>query len=78
MQGWVGYEGPGSDFTAYKKKYGATPHVYSIDLAGYGTLQFPEKQVYCLAGFSEKIFDFMKILEQDRSALIKKINSIEL
>lgn len=75
MQGWVNYDAPTKDFASYKRKYDANPHVYSVDLAGYGTLQFPEKQVYCLAGYSEKIFDVMKILEQDRNALINKINS---
>ena len=78
MQGWVDDDTPTKDFAAYKQKYNAIPHVYSIDLAGYGTLQFPEKQVYALAGFSEKIFSFMEILEQDRNALISKINSIDL
>lgn len=44
--------------------------MYSIDLAGYGTLQVPEKDVYCLAGFSEKIFDLMKFFEEDKDALL--------
>ena len=78
MQGWIGYDSPVGDFNKYKKTYDANPHVYSIDLAGYGTLQFPQKQVYCLAGFSEKIFSIMEILETDREALIKEINKIEL
>ena len=78
MQGWVGYSTPVKEFNAYKKKFDANPHVYSIDLAGYGTLQFPQHQVYCLAGFSEKIFSIMEILEKDRESLIKEINKIEL
>ncbi len=47
--------------------------MYSIDLAGYGTLQVPEKDVYCLAGFSEKIFDIMKYIEEDKDALLEAI-----
>lgn len=78
MQGWMGYDMPTKDLNTYKKKYNANPYIYSIDLAGYGTLQFPEKQICAIAGFSEKIFDFMKVLEQDRNALITKINSINL
>ena len=41
-------------------------------------MQFPEQSVYCLAGFSEKIFDIMKLLETDKHALINKINSIKI
>lgn len=78
MQGWVDYDAPTKSFATYRAKTESNPHVYSFDLNGYGTLQFPEKQVYCISGFSEKIFDIMKLLEQDRHALIKKIEEIEL
>lgn len=78
MQGWEGYYTPTKEFNAYKSKFGATPFVYSIDLAGHGTLQFPEAQVFALAGFSEKIFDIMGIMEQDKNALIAEIEAIEL
>lgn len=84
MQGWhnSGYYNGGTSVTNsyhdYKKRTGADPHVYSFDLQGYGTLQLPEKQVYCLAGFSDKIFDVMKLLEQDRNALINKIESVTI
>lgn len=76
MQSWVGYHTPKEIFKAYKKKYGADPKIYSFDLQGYGTLQFPENNVYAIAGFSEKIFDIMKLLETDRQALIHEIESI--
>ena len=52
--------------------------MYSIDLAGYGTMQLPEKDVFCLAGFSEKIFDLMKFFEEDKDALINAVKSVEL
>jgi hypothetical protein len=65
-------------FTDYKKRTGADPKIFSFDLNGYGTLQFPENNVFCIAGFSEKIFDVMKLLEEDREALINKIEQIEL
>jgi len=87
MQGWDtnsgdGYFGGSSSpvqaFGEYKKRSGASPHVFSFDLNGYGTLQFPEKQVYCLAGWSEKSLDVMKLLEEDRNALIHKIEAIKL
>lgn len=76
FQGWIGYYSPKKDYEAYKKKYNANPHVYSWDLAGYGTLQLPESNVYCLAGFSEKVFDVMEMLKTDRNTLVNEIKSI--
>ena len=65
-------------FREYVRKNGPTK-LYSYDLAGHGSLQFPEENVYVCAGFSEKIFDVMKLLEQDKEALVKKIeDSIQL
>ena len=78
MQGWMGYATPGSDFEAYKKKYNCNPKIYSFDLAGHGTMQFPEPNIFCITGFSEKIFDTMKMLETDKNALINEIEAIEL
>jgi 60 kDa SS-A/Ro ribonucleoprotein len=65
-------------YAYYKKRTGADPKIYSFDLNNYGSMQFPEKNVYCLAGFSEKIFDIMGMLEEDPKALIHKIESVEL
>jgi hypothetical protein len=78
MQGWVGYTSPASEFKSYKSKFGANPFVYSWDLAGYGTLQFPENNVFALAGFSDKVFDIMKMMELDKKALYNEINAIQL
>jgi hypothetical protein len=52
--------------------------VYSFDLQGYGSLQFPEQNVFALAGFSDKVFDLMQLLETDRIALIREIEKSEL
>jgi hypothetical protein len=78
MQGWIGYTSPSSEFKQYKKKFNCEPHVFSLDLAGYGTLQLPESQVYCLAGFSEKIFQIMELLKTDRNALLNEIRNIAI
>jgi 60 kDa SS-A/Ro ribonucleoprotein len=78
MQGWVGYYAPTSTFDAYKKATGSTPKIYSFDLTGHGTLQFPRQDVYEIAGFSEKVFDIIKLLEQDKNALVNEIESVEL
>jgi len=78
MQGWIGYNCPTKEFNEYKKKFNCDPIVYSWDLEGLGTLQFPERNVYGLAGFSEKVFQIMSLLEEDKQALVNKIRSIEL
>ena len=78
MQGWVGYYASGEAFKNYCNRTGANPYVYNFDLRGYGTLQFPEDKVFQLAGFSEKVFDLMKVLETDRQALVNAINAVEL
>lgn len=78
MQGWVGYTTPTKEFNEYKKKFNCEPIVYSWDLAGLGTLQFPERNVYGLAGFSDKVFEVIKFIEEDKMALINRINQIQL
>jgi len=78
MQGWMGYTTPSAEFAQYKKKYNANPFVYSWDLAGLGTLQFPEQNVFALAGFSDKVFDIMKMMELDKKALYNEIKAIQL
>jgi len=79
MQGWMGYYTPNTTtFPIYKARFDADPHIYSFDLQGYGTLQFPERNVYCIAGFSEKVFDMMKLLEEDKQAMINRIKAVDL
>jgi len=76
MQGWMGGNAPTAPFAAYKKKYGANPKIYSFDLQGYGSLQFPEKNVYCLAGFSDKVFDIMGMCEVEGDSIVKRIEEV--
>ncbi len=78
MQGWIGADSPSKSFAEYKKAHNCDPYVYSIDLQGQGTLQLPERNVFCVAGFSDKIFDTIKMFEQDKNALINKIKTIEI
>lgn len=66
------------ELEAYRKRANANPFLYSWDLAGHGTLQFPESHVATLAGWSEKVFDIMKLCETDKKALVNKIKAIEL
>ena len=75
MQGWVGHTSPSREFNEYKNNFNCKPHVFSLDLAGHGTLQLPESQVYCLAGFSDKVFQIMELLKIDKKALFNEINN---
>jgi 60 kDa SS-A/Ro ribonucleoprotein len=47
-------------------------------LVPVGDTQFPANKVYQLAGFSDKVFDTMALLETDRLALVKEIKAIKL
>lgn len=77
MQGWIGHYSPVREFNEWKARTGSNPFVYSFDLNSYGSMQFPERNVLCLAGFSEKVFQIMGLLEQDKNALITEISKIE-
>jgi hypothetical protein len=77
MQGWIGYETPTREFNEYKKTVGANPFVYSFDLNGHGTMQLPEQNVICIAGFSEKVFDTIKLTETDKKALLNTIKAVQ-
>jgi 60 kDa SS-A/Ro ribonucleoprotein len=78
FQSWVGYTTPTREFNDYKKRFNCNPHVFTFDLAGYGTLILPENQVYCLAGFSDRVFDIMGLLKTDRMAIFNEINAITI
>lgn len=76
MQGWIGGYTPTREFAEYKKTTGANPFVYSFDLKGHGSMQFPETSVFAIAGFSEKVFDIIKLMEQDKNTLVNEIKKV--
>jgi hypothetical protein len=78
MQAWMNHWTPANPFEAFVKRSGQRHRVCSFDLAGYGTLQFPQREVYALAGFSDKTMETLRFLESDKSALIREIEAIEL
>jgi hypothetical protein len=63
----------------YKRTVNPNVYLYSFDLAGYGTLQFPqdEPNVCLISGFSERIFDFIKTYEETGQDLISKIKQVK-
>lgn len=78
MQGWIGGHAPTATFAQWKAKHDANPKVFSFDLNGYGTLQFPEREVYALAGWSDKSLEMLQFLDSDKRALINEIEKIQL
>jgi len=78
MQGWSSYRVPTRVFNEYKKQFGCNPYIYSFDLNGYGTSQFPDSQVRLFSGFSEQVLEVMKKSELDKNALLNEVESIEV
>jgi 60 kDa SS-A/Ro ribonucleoprotein len=72
-----GESGPQA-LATYRRRWDANPMLYNWDLQGYGSLQFPENQVATLAGWSDKVFDIMKLVETDKKALVNTIKKIEV
>lgn len=61
----------------YRQKTGNDIWVHAIDLQGYGTQQFHGKKTNIIAGWSEKVFDFIKLAEQGEGTLEKAIANYE-
>jgi hypothetical protein len=78
MQAWVGHHTPAAELAAYRKRLKADPRIFSFDLTGHGTLQFPEPKIYALAGFTDAVLGVLKELERDPAALVKAIEAVEL
>ena len=57
----------------YRRKTGNDIWVHAIDLQGYGTQQFHGKKTNVIAGWSEKVFAFIKIAEQGEGNLERTI-----
>ena len=78
MQSFVGHKTPKDEFNMYKKKFSCDPYIYSWDLSGYSTLQFPENKIFAMSGFSEKSFDIIQLMEKDKMTLIQEVNNISI
>lgn len=65
-------------FKRYAKKHNPQVKLYSFDLAGNGTIQFPEKNVFAVAGLSDHTFEIMSKMEEDKQYMIHEIEAIEL
>lgn len=57
----------------YRKTTGNNIWVHAIDLQGYGTQQFHGVKTNIIAGWSEKVLEFIKLAEQGEGTLEKTI-----
>ncbi len=77
MQGWMGGDvSLMQTVQRYQEQFFIEPFIYSFDLNGYGSLQFPQNRTVCVAGFSEKIFDVIKSFEEEGRSLLQKVNAV--
>jgi 60 kDa SS-A/Ro ribonucleoprotein len=78
MQAWVGGGAPVEAFAEYQRRHRAEPRVFSWDLKGHGTLQFPQERVYALAGWSDRALELVQRLDRDPQALLSEVEAIPL
>ena len=78
MQGWMAFTGPTGAYEDYCRREGCRPKVFSFDLAGYGALQFPQQDVFCLAGYSDRALALIPLLEQDKGALVNVVKAYKV
>lgn len=62
----------------YRKISGNNIWVHGVDLQGYGTQQFHGKKTNIIAGWSEKVLDFINLAEQGEGSLEKTIKTYKL
>lgn len=59
----------------YRRISGNDIWVHGIDLMGYGTQQFAGHKTNIIAGWSEKVLDYIMLAEQGEDTLIQRINN---
>lgn len=77
-QGWMGGTCPDKSLRDYERRHGVQPHVYSWDLVGSTTSQFPAPRIHALAGISDRVFDLMRSLEEDPKAMVNAIAAVNI
>lgn len=59
----------------YRRISGNDIWVHGVDLQGYGTQQFHGRKTNIIAGWSEKVLDFILLAEQGEDTLIQRISN---
>lgn len=61
----------------YKNNINPDVKFYGIDLVGYGTQQFRGNNVHIIAGWNERVFEFISIIEEGVGNLVKVIENYD-
>lgn len=61
----------------YRHRTGCDCWVHAIDLQGYGTQQFAGHKTNVIAGWSEKVLEFIRLAEQGEGGIEKTIEQYE-
>ncbi len=73
---WYGYKDTCEHLASkYRKEINSNLWVHAIDLQGYGTQQFDGARTNIIAGWSEKVLDFISLAEIDRASQVKMIEN---
>lgn len=75
---WGGYQNSlAEQWRTYKSSVAPHAKLYSFDLAGYGTLQFPreDKSVILIAGWSDRVLEFISKYEEFGKTQIDTISN---
>lgn len=61
----------------YRREINPDVWVHAIDMQGYGTQQFQGKNTNFIAGWSEKVLEFISLAERGMDTLVSKIEKYE-
>ncbi len=78
--GWPQGASLAEELKKYKASVNPEVYLYSLDLAGYGTAQFPkdEARVCMIAGWSERLLNFIPLYESLGTGGLEAIDKIRL
>jgi hypothetical protein len=65
-------------FSKYRKEINPKCWLHSIDLAGYGTTPVVGENVNLIAGWSDKVLNYISAVERGQDSMIKDINKVAL
>ena len=76
--GWSGYKETCQKLaTEYRKKINPNLWIHAVDLQGYGTQQFDGKNTNIIAGWSERILEFISYAEKGISTQVRDIENYD-
>lgn len=82
MQCYGGYSWGGPDLQTllnkYKREINPKVWMHSIDLAGYGTTKVQGDRVNLIAGWSDKVLEYISLVEQGEGDLLERIRNYQI